>query len=139
MRESKDLDSLFASLRDPNQFGRANSRDVIRRRSSANESADEPFVVLNIFQIRTIPGGFNSGRTYYVKADSKEDCELISTELRAKAAAARRKAEGTSRFINSQNKVREIYYSAPFQVISSLLIITVRPKTVFDVQIRSSK
>ena len=124
MRESKDLDNLYSNLRDPNQFGRTSSRDFPRRRSSTNES-DDTFMTLNIFQIRTMQDGFNSGRTYYLKAESKDDCDKISSELKSKAVVARRRAEGTSRFLKSQSMVAEVYLSTPFQLCSALLILAV--------------
>ncbi len=131
MRESKDLQSLFASFREPQHFGRATSRENWRNPSNRNNVNEDPFVCLNIVQISTLEQGFNSGRTYYLKAESKEECDSISAELGCKACSARRKAEGKSRFIRSQDSVRKFYSSKPFQILSAVLIITVRIITAF--------
>jgi hypothetical protein len=116
----------------PNKLRRVNN-DVHVRRSSTEISTtiaelenDTPVMCLNAFQIRTAPGGFNSGRVYYLQAESREVGEGIIEILQKLIVNAKTKAKGTSRFMRSQELARSIYESPAFQIISALLIIVVR-------------
>ncbi len=58
-----------------------------------------------VFQIRTITGGFNAGRTYYLRAPCRDAAAETAAALTALAIAARRSAEAKSRFRRSQDTV----------------------------------
>ena len=110
-----------------------NSDDSVRRASKENSikipgigKDTQVFMCLNAFQIRTAPGGFNSGRVYYLQAESKEERDGIMEKLCKLISNAKTKAKGTSRFIRSQEISRGIYESPAFQTVSALLIIVVR-------------
>ena len=59
-----------------------------------------------VFQIRTMTGGFNAGRTYYLRAPCRDTASKTAAALTALAIAARRSAESKSRFRRSQETVR---------------------------------
>lgn len=77
------------------------------------------------FQIHTVPGGFNSGRTYYLQAHSNQECETIVEKLNEYAAAARAKTHSASRAKLMQDRLRAVHDSRAFQSLSALVIITV--------------
>ena len=80
---------------------------------------------LKVFQIRTIENGYNAGRPYYVQAESPEDCSEFVADLENYVVVAKRRANGSSRFIESQRLAQRVYNSPPFQIIAAILIITV--------------
>jgi hypothetical protein len=119
----------------PNSYNirRVNHEDHTGRGSKENnitiadlESDTTVCMRLNAFQIRTIPDGFNSGRVYYLQAENREVCDGIIEKMRKLISNAKTKADGTSRYIRSQNIARGMYESPAFQTLSSLLIIVVR-------------
>ncbi len=145
MRESKDLEDLLAT------FGGDRPRASIvsnknSRRSSAikqrrasliavfsappHESEENPThlsTFFKAFQIHTIPDGFNSGRTYYLQAQSTQACQDVVVQLQEYAAAARARGEKVSRVTRAQAAFRAVHDSAPFQLLSALVIVTVLP------------
>jgi hypothetical protein len=87
------------------------------------ENTSQLFV--NAFQIATIPNGYNSGRSYYLQAESSDLEHQVMTQLRTLATIARKKAEARSSFRKSQDRARAIYTAKPFQIGASLLIVAV--------------
>jgi hypothetical protein len=83
------------------------------------------------FQIFTQPDGFNSGRCYYLKAESVQECEMMVETLQRMIGIAKARAEGNSRFQRSQQIARRVYDSTTFQLLSCLLIILVISKRPF--------
>jgi hypothetical protein len=77
------------------------------------------------FQILTKPEGYNSGRSYYLKADSTRACKELVDNLQRLVSIAKARAESITRFQRSQQIARRVYESTPFQIGSSLLIILV--------------
>jgi hypothetical protein len=84
---------------------------------------------LKAFLIKTIPGGYNSGREYHFRPETAEQSHSLIPELRAAAKAARWKAFASTRFRKSQEMVRTAYDSVPFQFTVAFLIIAVRRYT----------
>ena len=80
---------------------------------------------VNTFQIKTIPDGYNSGRTYYLRAQSESTCRKITAALNKLCTAARERANVKSQFEKVQLRVRSIYCSNLFQIFTALLIIMV--------------
>jgi hypothetical protein len=80
---------------------------------------------VNTLQIKTIPDGYNSGRTYYVRAQSESTCRKITASLNKLSTAARESADVRSRFEMVQLRLRGIYSSKCFQIFTSVLIIMV--------------
>jgi hypothetical protein len=81
---------------------------------------------LNSLMITTIPGGHNSGRTYYLQASSPELHARVAQLLISNRKEAKIRAEFNTRFAKTQYWVREIFNSRIFQNLSALLIILVR-------------
>jgi len=90
------------------------------------------------FQIRTIPDGFNSGRIYYLQADSAELCETIVFDLLKIVKVARRRAAKASKFMRGQKLMRTVFESTIFQYLSSLLIILNFAVSVAGAQIQAT-
>jgi hypothetical protein len=87
------------------------------------ENTSQLFV--NAFQIFTVPHGYNSGRSYYLQAESSDLEHNVITQLRTLAISARKKAEARSSFRKTQDRARAIYTAKPFQIVASLLIVAV--------------
>ncbi len=79
--------------------------------------------------IQTIPGGFNSGRTYHVKANTAQEYKIVLGDLSILSHIARKKAASQSHFTNLQRRVRRVYNSKPFQgcAIACILMVSSRP------------
>ena len=90
-----------------------------------NENTSQLFV--NAFQIATISDGYNSGRSYYLQADSGEIKQQIISQLQALAKNAKLKAEVKSSFRRTQDRVRSVYVARPFQGAAAFLIVAVNP------------
>jgi hypothetical protein len=84
-----------------------------------------------LLQIKTIPDGFNSGRTYYVRFNSNVLCCDIVLELSSKANEARNKLLKLSQFQKQQEAVRIVFTSKYFQSTVAFLIFLVRISTSF--------
>ena len=78
-----------------------------------------------LLQIRTVPEGFNSGRTYYVRFSSNALCQEVVLELTNKANEARKKLLKLTRFQKNQELVRVVFISKYFQFTVAALIFAV--------------
>jgi hypothetical protein len=78
-----------------------------------------------IFQIKTIAEGFNSGRTYYLEAESVPTRRSIVPQLDAAIKSSKQRAEARSVFERLQGRVKGIYNSNLFQGAMALFIILV--------------
>ena len=87
------------------------------------DSAKEMFK--NAFEVQTIENGYNSGRTYYLKAPSEQVGESICGELTRNAKRAKDAADASTRFQKAQNAVLAFYDSTPFQMFVATLILAV--------------
>ena len=83
----------------------------------------------SIFQINTIPEGFNLGRVYYFQAGSEQRCQKIISQTSALAEAARKRADRSSRWEKAQDMVRSVQTALPFQLCMVALILTVSGDT----------
>ncbi len=83
-----------------------------------------------MLQIQTIEDGFNSGRTYYLKAPSDAVCRNIVRELTKISTKARKLAESRSKWLRYQKKVLAFYHSLPFQSFICITIVTVSSFTL---------
>ena len=84
----------------------------------------------HVMQIATRDDGYNSGRIYYLSTSSKEELDLLITELQSKAKKARMQAEAHTWFQMLQLKVRIRYESSIFQGLMALLIAAVNPHSL---------
>ncbi len=80
-----------------------------------------------VLQIQTVISGFNSGRTYCVRIPSIQLCQEVMEALSRAAKTARAAFEAKTAFRKSQETLRDIYNSRPFQFGTALLIFAVRP------------
>ncbi len=99
-------------------------RDMIAGDNANLEKENK--TVLNSFIITTIPGGHNSGRTYYFQAASPESQQTVSRLLIKSIKEAKIRAEFHTRYAKSQYIMRTIFNSQVVQNVSALLIILVR-------------
>ncbi len=81
--------------------------------------------LMNAFMITTVPGGHNSGRTYYFQASSPDSYFQLTRHLLANTKAARKRAEFNTRFTKSQYNMRKLFNSRIFKYFSALLIVLV--------------
>ena len=124
MHEPKGLEEVLSRFRDSKSQGQ---KSVELKRSNSEIESDK-LNGMKVMQIRTSETGFNAGRVYYVQTETQQMCSSIIEELRQYAAAARQKANGSSRFKESQRVARTVYESTPFQIFAGFLIIAVRLK-----------
>ena len=91
------------------------------------EAADEHIAMAkdeNKLMIETHPEGYNSGRTYYLQAESKVSCQDKIQRLKQYSAAAFERAHAQSVFRQAQLRVLKFYRSIPFQRFIAFLIIS---------------
>ncbi len=79
----------------------------------------------NEFMIETSHDGYNSGRTYYLQAESSASCQSISSKLSDCAAAALEAANARTAFEQAQQRVAKVYIASWFQNCVAILIIAV--------------
>ena len=116
---SKDTNTFSSIYRQPQP------RQCIGLRRWSKECEEEKVPASRSFQIQTTKNGFNSGRTYYLQAESAEICQEIVRNLSKYVVASRKRADKASRYRRGQKVLLAFYESAPFQLMSSLLIILV--------------
>jgi hypothetical protein len=93
---------------------------LLREMDNVDEEDKEAKVMME-----THPDGYNSGRTYYFKADSRASCQEIVRSLSQYCTAAQEKAHAQSVFAQAQRRVDKVYRSALFQGFFAFLIIAV--------------
>jgi hypothetical protein len=79
----------------------------------------------SVIMIATAQAGFNNGRTYYIQAETEEDCTEIATKISHLVTIATRKAEAENIFAQFRMFCRQVFHSPYFQAASALLIIAV--------------
>jgi hypothetical protein len=79
----------------------------------------------NDFMIETDADGYNSGRTYYLQADSSAECRDISNKISLESKLAVDRANAKTAIAQAQQRVRRFYSSAIFQNLVAFLILTV--------------
>jgi hypothetical protein len=93
-----------------------------------NEAQDDKQLM-----IETHPEGYNSGRTYYLQADSKSACQDKIKLLEHHKAAAYEREHAQSVFRQAQLRVLKVYRSTVFQRFIAFLIIVVRALYFFQI------
>ena len=79
----------------------------------------------NEFMIETNEDGYNSGRTYYLQADSSGACRDVSNKILQNSKLAIERANAKTAFAQAQQQVRKFYNSAIFQNLVAFLILMV--------------
>ena len=134
------------SVSEKNQIQKSGSGTRERRRSQAlmQSSDDSTFEQLsasfknevlsatveghnyiNTLQVITIPDGFNSGRTYYLRAPTESMCQSIASQLRVVVVIARKRAQARTQLMKMQRRVRRFYSSLFFQGLIGMFIALV--------------
>mmetsp|Transcript_67340 Transcript_67340/g.179747 ORF Transcript_67340/g.179747 Transcript_67340/m.179747 type:complete len:641 (-) Transcript_67340:424-2346(-) len=93
---------------------------IIEMKDNVNELMDDDGV--HALQLHTDKDGHNSGRSYYIQADSKEGLELIRNTFKILVKAAKRSSEHRTAFRMLQYKVKKVYVSSWFQGLVAILI-----------------
>lgn len=86
----------------------------------------------NELMIETHPEGYNSGRTYYLQAESKAFCQQVVQQLNQYCKEANERANAQTAFTLAQQHSRKMYRSTIFQNIVAILIIAVCPHKSFE-------
>jgi hypothetical protein len=79
----------------------------------------------NDFMIETSTEGYNSGRTYYLQADSSTACQEASEKISQNSKQAIERANAKTAFTLAQQRVKTVYKSAIFKNVVAALILTV--------------
>ena len=103
-------------------------------RSSSNYNAVTPVnggnersqVPKSIFEIHTLPEGYNSGHTYYLQASSEEEFLEILAKLKQHVGAAVKKAKQITTGARIHMAIKYFFESFYFQFFVAVLIILVR-------------
>ncbi len=83
----------------------------------------------HVIQIATEQGGYNSGRAYYLRTDSKNTLDKFIGNMRRCVRVARKQRDNLNIFQRVQLKVRRVYESAPSQGLIIFLIALVNPRS----------
>ncbi len=95
-------------------------REMIDAEGEGKKSKDG-----NEFMIETNADGYNSGRTYYLQADSSKACRDVAKKISQNSIMSIERANAKTAFAQAQQHVRKIYSSAIFQNVVAFLILTV--------------
>ena len=76
-------------------------------------------------QIKTIPDGFNLGKTYYIRPSTNGSNEFIISSLLSVVKSAKKRFHRRSMIAKSQDMMKAAQGSFPFQMLMALLIMTV--------------
>ena len=116
-RAQSGRDKIFSSAR-------TNASAEADPDPEGDEGTSQLFV--NAFQVATVQGGYNSGRSYYLQADSGQVKQRLIAQLTDLARAARKRAEETTWLRRIQERVRAVYVHRVFQSAAAFLILAVR-------------
>jgi hypothetical protein len=97
---------------------------LVREMDNVN-GEDKEATQSNDLMIETHPDGYNSGRTYYLQAESRASCKDLVRILSRHCTAAHERAHARSAFAQAQRQVEKVYRSAFFQGFFAVLIIAV--------------
>ena len=136
MQESSDVSNTDSTLSDETKVEADEKANFGRTRRSL-DSPTQRFLVrkavkgqVNTFQIKTVSDGYNSGRTYYIRAKTHATCRKITAELTKLSIAATERANVRSRYEMVKLSVRIVHNSSPFQMFTAFLIVMVRTLTI---------
>ncbi len=80
---------------------------------------------INTLQIQTVSEGFNSGRTYYMRAATESMCWSIVDELSVVSQRAKKRAQARTHIMKLQKKTKRLYDSLAFQGVIGMFITMV--------------
>mmetsp|Transcript_49787 Transcript_49787/g.130995 ORF Transcript_49787/g.130995 Transcript_49787/m.130995 type:complete len:431 (+) Transcript_49787:34-1326(+) len=108
-----------------------------RRQSTAgrrNSAAAIPSIGLHIIHIATEIGGYNSGRAYYLQAESNEMTDRLLLEIQENSKAARDRMASRNILRRAQRRLKAIFDSIPAQVLIIGVIFANFAVTIVDSQ-----
>ena len=85
----------------------------------------------HMMQIATIPGGYNGGRSYYLRSNSSYTIENLITLLRKLSSKAREAADKSSLFWRIQRRVASVY---EYDVVQSFIALLIAGVSAFKIQ-----
>jgi hypothetical protein len=83
-----------------------NTQQVQQTKSQSKSADSAQTRFQNALQIKTLPNGYNAGRTYYLQASSPEECQSVCSSLSLCARRARKAELAKTRIFHYQTKVR---------------------------------
>ena len=101
-----------------------NPKSEIHDSHRPNELKHRKFVARQL-QIKTIPDGFNGGRTYSIRTLIAAASESLLEQLSHAASVAKKLSDRKSRYIRCQEAVKTVQESTFFQSCMVFFIITV--------------
>ncbi len=96
----------------------------VDQRGSSTLQLEKAVNALHALQIQTVPEGHNSGRKYFLQADTELQRNELMTQL--KSLVDRASTESISSFKRRQMVIKRVYNSNMVQSIAALLIVMVR-------------
>ena len=120
-----EIEMDFIPLHEVTKLEILYSSEVMGGSVENNGGSQDPKVFDTAFQIATSPDGYNSGRTYYLRAESTQERHQILQAWQRLAQEAAHIMEGKTRFRRIQDSVRRVYLSNLFQGFAAALIIAV--------------
>ncbi len=99
---------------------------AVRDMRHVEQENTEKSTIHNALLIETEHDGYNSGRTYYLQAESPKSCQDIIALLTKQSTTARERAHAQTVFTHAQLQARKVFRSTPFQNLFAFLIIAVR-------------
>ena len=99
--------------------------DEPESKASGHAAGASRVKLTNTVEIRTDLEGYNSGRVYYIRAESGAECRRIADDLTAHYTTARRKFELRSRWERYRDRIKTAYDSIFTQGLVGALILTV--------------
>jgi hypothetical protein len=117
----------------------SDSQPSIINLSESTVGTDVPSRTLHcdVIQIKTIPEGHNSGRTYYLRTKDSEDSMKLMIALPSLVKSAKNRADKKSRFEKNQLLVRSIYTSRTMQYLMAALIFGVVAHFILSIAVPS--
>jgi hypothetical protein len=122
---SDEIEVDFIPLHEITKLEILYSNEVMGGTVDCNGSSQDPKLFDTAFQIVTSLDGHNSGRTYYLRAESRQERQHLLLEGQRLAHEAAHKMGQRTRFRLVQDSVRRVYLSNPFKAFAAALIIAV--------------
>jgi hypothetical protein len=114
--------TLASPDRDAIQSGRQGSTRNLRISTLMEQELAEP---MHLIQLRSLENGYNSGRTYYLRAESDDACNDWLQHLRtASEHAVMLKSAGPSLLRRMRYRLRRFYHSWSVQGVVAFLIFS---------------
>lgn len=98
---------------------------VVQEMRTAQLEGDENSKHVNELMIETHPDGYNSGRTYYLQAESRVSCQEIISKLTQHASKAYERTHTNTVFTHTRRFAGKVFRTSIFQNFFAFLIVAV--------------